>query len=173
MLIVMDNSVTKYQTKYFGEFFVGDDDEEVIIETKINVNGEKKDISIIMANCDIYIDKIGLCVNILNQYHKLCKIGENEIIKGYIAQGKLANFLKEHFNDLNKEDKEKIFGTKGFMKIDIKKFLKKIDPPGILFSNENGEIMVTICYFLIGYNERMLSIKMDTGLRVKDIMYYN
>ena len=72
--------MAKYSTKYFGDFEAGETDTEIIIDSKINLSGKIKDISILMFNVNTYFHKINTCVKMLNKYPKLYKIGKKEIM---------------------------------------------------------------------------------------------
>jgi tRNA threonylcarbamoyladenosine modification (KEOPS) complex Pcc1 subunit len=60
--------MVKYSTKYFGDFEARETDSEIIIDSKINLTGRTKDVSILMVNVNTYFHKINTCIKMLNKY---------------------------------------------------------------------------------------------------------
>ena len=160
--------MAKYTTKLFGDFYAGEKDDEIIIDAKIN----EKDVSILMTNANTYFNKMDICVKNLNNYIKLNKIGKKEIIKNYQNNGSARNFFVGCFNNYEEEIREKIFGCQDIEKIDIRQLMENIEPPGVVFHNDNGEIITSLSYHLHKEADELIIIEMNEKNKIKGIKYY-
>ena len=159
--------MAKYSTKYFGDFEAGETDTEIIIDSKINLSGKTKDISILMFNVNTYFHKINTCVKMLNKYPKLYKIGKKEIIKNYEKNGAVRNFFDECLVKLIEEEtEEKIIG------INVNIIMEKMGPPSIVFNNNNGEIILALGYKIIDKLDEVIIIEINEKYKIKGIKYY-
>jgi len=164
----------KYKTKYFGQLYVNEEDDEIIFEAEINYikNNKscKKYITIILAN--LYENKIKPYINILNKYSKLHTIGKKELIKRYKQKENMLLFIKDYHDKLSKDDKIKIFGSNDFENININKFIESIDPPHITIIKKDKKMVISLGYSIINGNEITMGIEFNNKLKVIDAKYY-
>ena len=157
----------KYSTKYFGDFEADETHSEIIIDSKINLSGKIKDVSILMANVNTYLREIDTCVKMLNKYPKLYKIGKKEIIKNYEKNGDVRKFFDECLVKLIEEKtEEKIIG------INVNIIMEKMGPPNIVFNNNNGEIILALGYKIIDKLDEVIIIEINEKYKIKGIKYY-
>ena len=156
----------KYTTKFFGEFCVDKEDDEIIIDGKIEINGKIKDVSVLLIDCYKYFDKLNECVKCLNEYKKINKIGKNEIIKNYQEKGIIRNYIEKCFERYEDKIIEKSFGTKDIKKININKVVDKIDPANIVFDYNNSEIIISINYSLVEESGEIIDMEIDKKYKI-------
>ena len=157
----------KYSTKYFGDFEAGAIGDEIIIDSKIDLSGKTKDVSIVMTNVNTYFHNIDTCVKMLNKYPKLYKIGKKEIIKNYKKTKAVRNFIDECLVNLIEEGM-----GKNIIGININKIMKNLDPPSMVFNNNNGEIIVALAYKIIDEMEEVIIIEINEKYKIKAVKYY-
>ena len=157
-------------TKYFGKIEANDDDNEIIIVSKINVTGNEQEISvqIKIENCLLKLDN---CIKILDDYKIIFDIGK-EILKSEYYEN---NDMKLYFNKLMEKYGEEIFfEIFGIKNIDenINEFVDKLNGPDISLEVRNEEVNIFLLYGLSNKIDEMIVIKMDTTYEMEDIRYY-
>ena len=156
----------KYITKFFGEFYADKEEDEIIIDGKIEIDGKTKDVSVLLINCYKYSDRLNECVKYLNEYNKINETGKNEIIKNYHNKGIIKNYIEKCFERYEEEIIEKSFGTKDIKKIDINKIVKKMDPANIVFDYNNEEIIISINYSIVEESDEIIDMEMDKEYKI-------
>jgi hypothetical protein len=172
----------KFKTKFFGNFDI-DDHGLKDINTKIDT----KDIIISFigmvnyinfGNFDnvIYLDYLNRFIKLLDKYPYLNNIGKSEIIKNYQKRGNILERFNHYFSSMENSINELLInGNKIILKniieeLDIKKIIKKTDPPNIgLDLDKDGNMLIVLQYDLILIG--IVSIKLDEQLKLKDIGY--
>jgi hypothetical protein len=159
--------MVKYSTKYFGDFEAGETDNEIIIDSKLNLTGKIKDVSILMTHVNTYFLKINTCIKMLNKYPKLYKIGKKEIIKNYGKNKDVRNFIDKCLvKHIEEGTGEKIIG------INIDNIMKRLGPPSIVFNNNNGEIILALGYQIIDGLDEVIIIEINEKYKIKGVKYY-
>jgi len=182
----MEVIVSKFKTKFFGNFDIDDGFLEDI-KTKINVKGNTKDVIISFIglvnylnfgdfNNDIYLDYLNRFIKLLDRYPYINNIGKIEIIKSYRQKGIILERFNHYFSGIENSinelliDGNKIDIKNIIEKLDIKKIVKTADPPNIgLDLDKNGDLFVVLQYNLIFIG--IVSIRLDEKLKLKHIGY--
>jgi hypothetical protein len=160
-----------YKTKYFGDFEAADDDETVEVETFIEVNGEDKEVVIVIHNFSDYKDRIHEFIELLDSYFEL-----HETIKGYIAENYEDNedfidFLFKYAGQLAKLEYIKT-GSKT-ISIDLDALIKRLDPPSVsLQEYSNGKITASLSYYGPACTDLSLIFDIDRDCKIYGIQYY-
>jgi hypothetical protein len=160
-----------YKTKYFGDFEAADDDETVEVETFIKVNGEEKEVVIVINNFSDYKDRIHEFIELLDSYFEL-----HETIKGYIAENYEDNedfidFLFKYAGQLAKLEYIKT-GSKT-ISIDLETMIKGLDPPSVsLQKYTNGNIAARLSYYGPDCPDISLIFDIDKDHNIYSIKYY-
>ena len=157
-----------YKTKYFGEIFI---DETSDFEY-IDVPYKDKEINISLADCDIYGDKLKTCIKILDKYTEINEIAKKAIIENFSGNETIRYYFACHFDILEEELIQEIFGVKTFDKIDIKSIVEKLGEPSLLFGIDNNEINFSVDYKIAEeYSDEILCVKMDEKLNITDFAH--
>jgi hypothetical protein len=181
MITSKEAGMGKYSTKYFGEFNTNITDTEIILDAKIKLHGEEKDVSIFLIDSHTYYDKMDECIKRLDEYPRLNRIGKREIIKDYRGNGSTREFFKKHFDKWEEAVNEQILGTGEGERIDlsgmikktnIKNYIESLEPPDILFTNHEGKIMVSLSYHIRDEGEEIIIVELDERLRKREIKWY-
>jgi len=157
-----------YKTKYFGEIFI---DETSDFEY-IDVPYKNKEINISLADCNIYGDKLKTCIKILDKYIEINEIAKKAIIENFPANETIKDYFECHFEMLEEELIQEIFGVKTFAELDIKSIVEKLDDPSLLFGIDNNEISFSVDYKIAEeYSDEILCVKMDEKLNITDFAH--
>jgi hypothetical protein len=156
----------EYKTHYFGTFYVDDEDEEIVLETILNINNAPKAVSILVSSSILKNDKIKECIAILDDYSRLEETGKIGIIKYYHEKGVLSAYINKKLKVLGKE----IFGDNQGLKAKV----KKIDPPSIVLEYKDEKIIILLTYNLDEESEDFIIIELEShnGYRLKDIKIF-
>jgi hypothetical protein len=152
-----------YVTKYFGEIVIDETNDFEYIE--INYNGQEKHIS--LSDCNVYGEKLKICLDILDKYVEINEIGKRVIYENFPENETVKYYFECHFDVLEEKQILEIFGIKTFDEFDIKKTVEKLEYPNLLFGIENGEINISVDYKVSKeYSNEILCVKMDEKLNV-------
>ena len=162
----------KYETKYFGDFIVGKNEEEIVIETKTNITGKEQEISIMIKNIKKIFKKIEICVKILDDYSKLYELGKSIIENEYGKDNEMKRFFQEIFGKYKEELLDKAFGVKNMEKIKIEEVVKNIDAPSIMFDIKDEKLKIELLYTFVDEMNELMAIEIDEKYEMKRIRYY-
>jgi hypothetical protein len=157
-----------YKTKYFGEIFI---DETSDFEY-IDVQYKNKEMNISLSDCNIYGDKLKTCLEIIDKYTEINEIAKKAILENFPGNETIKYYFECHFDILEEEIIQEVFGVKTFDKLDIKRIVEKLDYPSLLFGIENDEINFSVDYKISEeYSDEILCVKMDEKLHITDFSH--
>ena len=162
----------KYETKYFGDFIVGKNEEEIVIETETSITGKEQEISIMIKSVEKIFERINICVKILDDYPKIYEIGKSIIEIEYGKNIEMKRFFQEIFGKYKGELLEKAFGVKNMEEVKIHELLKNINAPGIMFDIKNGNVKMELSYTFNDEMNELMAIELDEKYEMKRINYY-
>jgi hypothetical protein len=154
----------KYVTKYFGELII----DENGTNADFDLTYKSNEINIYFSDLNLYKDKIRICIDMLDKYLEIDKIAKESIIEHFPEKKGLINYyFKCHFEMLDEDELEEIFGTKSFKKLDINKAVSNLYNPNIVFSANNGVINMTFDYVVSEeYSDEILVVIIDEELNI-------
>jgi hypothetical protein len=123
----------KLETKYFGDIVVSRLESAEIIS--VEYNGSNIDIYFFWT---ISADETNLkkCIEILDKYDEIYQNAKKIIISNFQHDKLLKNYIRDFFDNLEKQKAFEIFGVNNFEEINIEEFVEKIAYPDLLFSDE-------------------------------------
>jgi hypothetical protein len=155
--------MAKYNTKYFGEINIDETSDFEYIDVRYKNN----EINISFSDCNIYGDKIKICLDILDKYIEINEIGKKAIIENFTENETVKYYFECHFDILEEEQILEVFGIKTFDEFDIKMTVEKLEYPDLLFGVENDEINFSVDYKVSEeFSDEILCIKMDEKLNI-------
>jgi hypothetical protein len=95
--------MVKYETKYFGTYYLKDEDEEIIIEGKLNINNISREVLVLLSDRIITSDKIENCIKILDGYNKRNDDRKNGMINDFHNKRVLFEYFNNNLNKLDEE----------------------------------------------------------------------
>src|SRR5262249_27337161 len=101
-------SMGKYATKYFGEITI---DENSNFEY-INVKYKDKEINISLSDCNIYGEKLKVCLEIIDKYIDINEISKKAILENFPENETVKYYFECHFDILEEPKILEIFGVK-------------------------------------------------------------
>jgi hypothetical protein len=128
---------------------------------------KNKEINVSLHKCNIYGNKLKVCLEILNKYEEIDKIAKEAIVEDFSKNKIIEDYFRCHFDELEEEKIIEIFGTKDFEFFDIEKTVWKFEYPDFLFGIDDGEINLSVDYMISKeYSDQILCVKMDEELNV-------
>ena len=158
--------MAEYSTKYFGTLVI---DEKSDFEY-LNVKYEDKEINISLSDCNIYGDKLNVCLNIIDKYIEIDEIAKKAILENFPENETVKYYFEYHFDILEEEKIFEIFGVKTFEEFDIVNAVEKLDYPNLLFVIEKNKAITFSVDYKISkeYSDEILCVKMDEKLNITD-----
>jgi hypothetical protein len=152
----------KYATKYFGEIAI---DETSNFES-IKVKYKNKEIKISLSKCNIYEEKLKVCLEVLDKYIDINEMSKKAILEHFFDNKTIKYYFECHFDILEIENEVlEIFGVKTFAEFDVKKLVKLVEEfeyPDLLFGIDNSQLNVSVDYKLSKkYSDEILCVKLD------------
>ncbi|MDR2081721.1 MAG: DUF2004 domain-containing protein [Campylobacteraceae bacterium] len=155
--------MVKYTTKYFGEISIDETSDFEFIELVY----KNKEIIISLHECNIYGNKLKVCLEIIDKYEEIDKIAKKAIVENFSKNKIIEDYFRCHFDELEEEKIIEIFGMKDFEFFDIEKTVGKFGYPNFLFGIDDGEINLSVDYMISKeYSDQILCVKMDEELNV-------
>jgi hypothetical protein len=150
-------------TKYFGEINIDQTSDFEFIELVY----KNKEIDVSLDQCNMYGDKLTVCLEMINQYEEIDKMAKRALIENFSKNKTIEDYFRSHFDDLGEEIIIELFDTKDFEFIDIERTVEKFGYPNFLFSMDDGEINLSVDYMISKeYSDQILCVKMDQELNV-------
>ena len=147
-----------YRTKYFGDITI---DEKSDFEF-IDAIYKGAEINISISDCNIFGEKLGKCLEMINNYQELDKIAKQAIIDNFKDDGTINYYFECHFDILEEENLLEIFGVDTFEEFNINETVKKLGPPDLLFGINDNEIILSVDYMVSkDYSDEILCVKVD------------
>ncbi|ULQ59052.1 DUF2004 domain-containing protein [Brucepastera parasyntrophica] len=120
-----------------------------------------------LSDCNLYGEKLKLCLEIIDKYPELVRAAKKAIADNFPGNETVRYYFECHFDLLDDEDLLEIFGVKTFAEFDIQKAIEKLGCPDLLFGIEDGEIHFSADYMISKeYSDGILCVKMDERLNV-------
>ncbi|MFP3154017.1 DUF2004 domain-containing protein [Lachnospiraceae bacterium ZAX-1] len=164
------------KTKYFGDLEINEESDFEYLDVKTNLTGEEKDVNIVLAGCDsdgkktanaIEIINQYKAIDIINQYPEWNALAKKAIIGAFPVDKTVCFYFKCHFDCLEKEVLEEIFGTSDFEAIDINDVTEKLPLPNLLFDVEDGKLNLSVDYKVAAeYTDEILCVKVDESMNI-------
>jgi hypothetical protein len=142
----------KYTTKYFGDICINEDNDFEYIDLYY----ENNVIGVTLGDCNLYGNKLRICLEILDKYFEINEMTKKAIFENFPNDETVKNFFDRYFGGINKD-------------IDnIKKIVGKFEYADLTFGIENDQINFSIDYlpskeYLGGVK---LCVKMDEKLNI-------
>ena len=164
--------MVRAKTKYFGEILANEEDNEIVILTRINVTGREQEISVLME-----IEKtsktMDICVNILDDYKRIYENGKKILEAEYHKNNGMKDFLHELLEKYGEEKFFEIFGVKNIVGRKINELIENLDGPNISLEVKDGKEDICLVYGLNNEIEEMMAIKINRKYEMEDIEYYH
>jgi len=160
----------KFSTKYFGELEIDEGSEFEYID--LTYNNDAMYLSFSGFNGEA--EKTAQCIAIIDRYAELHEIAKKEIAENYESNEVIRYYFKYHFETLDKETLNELFGVSDFSSFSIEKAAEKLCAPDLEFLLESGEICISADYRVSKeYSEEVLCVKMNEDLFVMDFTREN
>jgi 6-pyruvoyl-tetrahydropterin synthase len=149
-----------YKTRFFGDFEVDDINNEALIETIVENNGEDVDVSIMISNFNEIGDQIDEIIALLDQYYEIHEAAKEYIEKQCPENEGIAKFLFKYAGEALKKEYQKRGGK--IFSLDLEDMIRHLDPPSIMFGKyRSGKILMEMIYNCPDSENGQLIISID------------
>ena len=158
----------QYSTKYFGIITI---DETSDFEY-LDVEYQNQEINISLFGPNTNGEKLKTCLEIIDRYIEINAIAKKALQNNCLVNGIIPFYFEHHFNELNEEELQEVFGVKSFNEFDAKKAIDNFGYPDLLFSTEDDKLRLSVDYRVAKkYSDEILCVKMDEGMNITDFSH--
>ncbi|MDR0401102.1 MAG: hypothetical protein LBH51_09195 [Treponema sp.] len=154
-----------YKTKYFGDLEVDELNDEILVETHIENNGEDVPVSIIIRNFSENADKMDEITAVLDCYFAMHEAAKAYIEKHYPEHEGIVNYLFRYAGDVLKKEYRSKRGK--VFTLDLESMIRRLDPPSVSLPHyKDGKIRAEITYYCPDVDNGQLSISIDKDCKI-------
>ena len=159
-----------YKTRIFGELTI----DETSDYEYFDLYYKEKPMYISLSGFSDQKEKILQCLKIIDRYDEIHEMSKSAIAENFAADEVIQYYFKFHFETLEKETIQELFGVSEFDNFSIEKAAEKMEYPDLVFSLEYEEISLSVDYRVSKeYSDEVLSIKMDENLTILEFSREN
>ena len=159
-----------YKTKFFGELAVDEISDFEYFD--LNYNDTTMYISLSEFNGDTA--KTAKCMEIIDRYAEIDETARKAIAENFADNEVIQYYFKFHFDTLDKEKTEELFGVTDFAAFSAEEAVKKLEYPDLVFTLEFGEINLSVDYRVSKeFSDEVLCVKMNEELFILDFAREN
>jgi len=159
----------QYVTKYFGSVSI--DETSGFESLDVEYQNQAIQISLFNIPCSNG-DRLKTCLSIIDRYVEINEIAKKAMQENCLVSDTIKFYFEHHFNELNEEEIQEVFGVKTFDDFDATKTIGDLEYPDMLLSVKDDQLHLSVDYRVSKkYSDEILCVKMDEELNVVDFSH--